>query len=433
MRSAVCLKNAIKNHHCIIGRVVVFPGSRSKTFFSASSPNLQSLDIFNPTEEHYQLRSMCREWAEKKVGPQALEFNRKEKFNIELFRECGKLGLPGVTIDPEFGGSGMDATAACIVHEEISAQDPAFCLSYLAHSLLFTHNLSMNGSNDQKRRWLPKCCTGELIGGMGMSEPGAGTDVKAMKTKAVRQDDGSFLLTGRKMWITNGTQGDELGLGDVFLIYANTGITPRDISLFIVEKGTEGFDIGQKIEDKCGMRASMTAELVLDNARVPAENLVGEVNGALLCMMRNLEVERLGLAAISIGIARRCTELMNSYANQRMAFNKPIISFGQIQRHVAESYADYMAGKSYGYLTAMNLDLNSAGNTLNVDGVKLYCSTMAKNVADRAIQVLGGYGYCGEYDVERLWRDAKLIEIGGGTIESHHKNIVRDLKKVDRL
>ncbi|CAM9965887.1 unnamed protein product [Phaeothamnion confervicola] len=234
------------------------------------------------------------------------------------------------------------------------------------------------------------------------------------------------------MWITNGTA-DGVSTGDAFLVYAKTGPRPRDVSLFLVEKGMAGFRLGQKIQDKCGMRASMTAELVFEDVHVPAANLVGEENGAVLCMMRNLEIERVTLAAMSLGIARRCIETMNGYSRERRAFGSPIASFGQIQRHVAESYAEYMAGRSYTYNVAAGLDLGSVGNGLDADGAKLFCSVMAKNVADRAIQTLGGYGYCGEYQVERLWRDAKLIEIGGGTLEAHHKNMMRDLRKRPHL
>ncbi len=190
-----------------------------------------------------------------------------------------------------------------------------------------------------------------------------------------------------------------------------------------------GFKLGQKIEDKCGMRASMTAELVFDEVKVPTENIVGTVGGATLCMMRNLEIERITLAAMALGIARRSIEVMSNYSKERKAFGKPIGDYGQIQKAIAESYAEYMAGRSYVYNVARTLDLNSYGNTLEADGVKLYCAPMAKNIADRAIQVLGGYGYVGEYQVERLWKDAKLLEIGGGTNEAHHKNMCRDIKK----
>jgi isovaleryl-CoA dehydrogenase len=181
------------------------------------------------------------------------------------------------------------------------------------------------------------------------------------------------------------------------------------------------------------MRASPTAELVFDGCRVHAESLVGHEGDAVLHMMRNLELERLALAAMSLGIARRCIEIMNGHARERKAFGKPISEFGQIQRHIADSYAEWMAGRAYVYQVAANLRLADAGNRVDSDGVKLYCATMAKNVADRAIQVLGGYGYVGEYRVERLWRDAKLIEIGGGTLEAHQKNMTRDLSRRDRL
>jgi isovaleryl-CoA dehydrogenase len=249
-----------------------------------------------------------------------------------------------------------------------------------------------------------------------------------MRTTAKKQGDGSYMLNGAKMWITNGTLDGET-TGDCYLVYARTGEGPRDLSLFLVEKGTPGFSLGQKIHDKCGMRASMTAELVFQDCPIPAENLVGKEGGAVLCMMRNLEIERVTLAAMGLGIARRSVEEMNRYAKDRQAFGQSLNSFGQMQRFIAESYAEYMAGRSYVYQTAMHLDLASVGNGLDADGVKLFCGNMSKNVADRAMQVLGGYGYTGEYNVERLWRDAKLLEIGGGTNEAHHKNMVRDLSR----
>ena len=216
-------------------------------------------------------------------------------------------------------------------------------------------------------------------------------------------------------------------------VYARTGAGRADVSSFLVPKGTPGFSLGQKIEDKCGMRASMTAELVFEDVVVPAANLVGEENGASICMMRNLEIERIALAAMSLGIARRSLAVMNDYANERKAFGKPLNNFGQIQKQIADSYAEYMAGRSYVYNVARQLDLASYGNGLDADGVKLFCGPMAKNVADRAIQVLGGYGYVGEYQVEQLWRDSKLLEIGGGTNEAHHKNMIRDLKRAPEL
>jgi len=374
------------------------------------------------------LRDTVRNFAVNEVDPQRLEFDREEKFNYPLFQKCGDLGLLGVTTDVEYGGSGMDATAACIVHEELSQADPGFCLAYLAHSMLFVNNLNQNGNEEQKHRFLPGACSGKLIGGMGMSEPNAGTDVLGLATTAKKDGDG-YILNGGKMWITNGHMGNG-ETGDVFLVYARTGGPGASgISLFLVEKGMEGFSAGQAIKDKCGMRASNTAELVFENVRIPEENLIGEENKATICMMRNLEIERVVLAAMATGIARRCVDLMGKYATDRIAFGNRLSSFGQIQRYIADSYASYMAGRSYLYNTANKLNLSSAGNRLDTDGVKLFTTSMSKQVADNAMQVHGGYGYCGEYQVEQLWRDAKLLEIGGGTLESHQKNMMRDLAK----
>jgi isovaleryl-CoA dehydrogenase len=389
-------------------------------------------DLFNPTAEHLALREMVRAFAEKEVEPQAAEHDRTEQFNLPLFRKLGDLGLHGITVDERYGGSGMDAVAAVIAHEELAAVDPGFTLAYLAHSMLFVNNLAQNGSDAQCRKYLPRACSGEIVCGMGMSEPNAGTDVMGMTTKATRDGD-HWVLDGAKMWITNGAISDT-ELGDTFLIYARTsGTGAKSLSLFLVDKGTPGFRLGQKIKDKLGMRASPTAELVFDGCRVPHENLVGHEGDAVLHMMRNLELERLALAAMSLGIARRSIEIMNAHASERKAFGKPLNDFGQIQRHIADSYAEWMAGRAYVYQVAANLKLADAGNRIDSDGVKLYCATMAKNVADRAIQVLGGYGYVGEYRVERLWRDAKLIEIGGGTLEAHQKNMTRDLSRRERL
>lgn len=389
-------------------------------------------DLFNPTEEHKLLRDMVRSFAEEEIDPQAEEYDQREAFNLDLFRQLGELGLLGVTAPEEYGGSGMDATAAVIAHEEISAADPGFCLAYLAHSMLFVNNLAVNGNDEQRERFLPDTCSGEKIAGMCMSEPGAGTDVMGMKTTAEKDGD-EWVLNGRKMWITNGAI-EKGELGDVFLVYAKPETTEtNDVSLFLVEKGMQGFKLGQKLDNKLGMRASTTAELVLDDCRVPEENLVGEPGNAVKSMMRNLAIERVTLAAMSLGIARRSVEIMNNYAEERESFGKPINRFGQIQKHIADSYADYMAGRSYVYNVASDLELDEFGKRVDSDGVKLYCSTMGKDVADRAIQVLGGYGYVGEYDVERLWRDAKLLEIGGGTIEAHQKNMTRDLSDLEKL
>lgn len=387
-----------------------------------------SMNLYEPTEEHALLRRTVREFVEREVEPQALESDRHERFNLALFRAMGELGLLGVTVPSEFGGAGMDATSAVIVHEELSYSDPGFALAYLAHSMLFVNNFYQNANDEQRARVLPKVISGEWVAGMGMSEPAVGTDVLGMKTRAVRQGD-RYILDGRKMWITNGCI-DDTTLGDCFLVYAKTG--DRQVSSFLVEKGMPGFSLGQKIKDKTGMRASNTAELVFDGCEVPVANRLGEEGQSMLHMMRNLELERLTLAAMSLGIGRRCVDVMVRYANERIAFGSPLVEFGQIQRYIGESYAKVAAARAYVYDVAQRMRLESHGQRVDSDGVKLFASTVGKEVADNAMQVLGGYGYVGEYVVERLWRDAKLLEIGGGTLEAHQKNITRDLSRSAR-
>jgi isovaleryl-CoA dehydrogenase len=395
-----------------------------------SDSSWRDFDLYNPTEEHKMLRETVRQFVESEVEPQAHEYDRKEQFNLALFKKTGELGLLGLTVPDQYGGSGMDPLAAVIVHEELSASDPGFCLAYLAHSMLCVNNLAINGSEEQKKRLLPKLCSGEHIGAMAMSEPAVGTDVLGLETTAKRQGD-KYIINGQKMWITNGCIDEQGTAADIVWLYAKTGEKDGrpQISTFIVEKGMPGYLVGQKIRDKTGMRASNTAELVFNNCEVPVANLVGQEGGAVHHMMRNLEIERLTLAAQAVGISRRSLEIMNRYANERHSFGKPLSHFGQIQRHIAESYAEFRAGRAYVYETARRMRLDQAGNRLDSDGVKLITTTMAKNIADRGIQVLGGYGYVGEYVVERLWRDAKLLEIGGGTLEAHQKNITRDLAK----
>jgi isovaleryl-CoA dehydrogenase len=388
-------------------------------------------DLFNPTDEHQMLRQTVRDFVEKEVEPQAAEYDRKEQFNLKLFRRLGDLGLLGITVDDKFGGAGMDAVSAVIAHEEISASDPGFCLAYLAHAALCANNIGTNASDEQKKRWLPKLCSGEWVGSMAMSEPHVGTDVLGMKSSAVKKGD-KFILNGRKMWITNGTIDENNSASDCVLVYARSaGGDGRKISTFVVEKGFKGYSVGQKIKDKLGMRASNTAELVFEDCEVPVANLIGQEGDSMMHMMRNLQIERLTLAAMSLGIARRSLQIMTKYAKEREAFGESLSAFGQIQKMIAESYAEYRAAKAYVYETARRMKLDSHGHRIDSDGVKLVAATMGKNVADRAIQVLGGYGYVGEYVVERLWRDAKLIEIGGGTLEAHQKNITRDMVRTD--
>jgi len=388
-----------------------------------SETDAKGFDLFAPTPEHRLLAGSLAEFVRREVEPQAAEHDREERFNEALFRRAGELGILGVTLPEEYGGAGLDAVAAVQVCEALSTSDPGFALAVLAHSILFAQNLNVNGNEVQRKHALPRAASGEWLCGMCMTEPEVGTDVLAMKTRA-RRDGDAYVLDGRKTFITNGGR-DEKTLGDAFVVYAATG--ERQLSAFLVEKGMPGFALGQKWGDKLGMRASNTSELVLDGVRVPVANRLGEEGQGTLAMMRNLEVERLTLAAMSLGIARRCLETMVSYASQRKSFGVPLREHGQIQRHVAETFAEYRAARTYVYDTARRIDLARTGQRLDADGTKLFASQAGKRAADAAIQVLGGYGYMGEYVVERLWRDAKLLEIGGGTLEAHHKNLTKDL------
>jgi isovaleryl-CoA dehydrogenase len=381
------------------------------------------LDLFAPTPEHALLADSLREFVVREVEPQAAEHDRSESFNLGLFRRAGELGLLGITLPEEHGGAGLEATAAVQVYESLSTADPGFALAVLAHAILFAQNVNVNGDEQQRKRVLPRAASGEWIGGMCMTEPEVGTDVVAMRTRARREGD-FYVLDGVKTFITNGGI-DENTLGDAFVVYAATG--DRSISSFLVEKGAAGFRLGQKWKDKLGVRASFTAELLFEGVKVPVADRLGDEGAGTLAMMRNLEIERLTLAAMSVGIAKRCLEVMVNYANERKTFGVPIREHGQIQRYIAESYAEYRAARTYVYDVARRMDLTDTGQRVDADATKLFAAQVGKRVADAAIQVLGGNGYMGEYVVERLWRDAKLLEIGGGTLEAHHKNLAKDL------
>ncbi len=361
------------------------------------------------------MRQTVRQFVATRVEPQAMAHDESGTFNAELLREVGDLGLIGVTIPDADGGAGMDATATCIVHDELAYADPGFTLGYLAHALLFVNNFYWAASPAQRTQYLPGALAGTVIGAMGMTEPAVGTDVLGMQTTA-RKDGDSYVLNGRKTFITNGPE------AGVFCVYAK--LADR-ITTFIVERGFAGFASSPKI-GKMGMRASTMSELIFEECRVPAANLLGTEGGGITNMMRNLEIERLGLAAMSLGMARRCLDAMVRYATERRSFGKALAEHGQIQRHIGESYAKVEAMRALVYNVAATVGPTQR-NRLGTDAAKLFAATAAKEVADAAVQVLGGYGYCTEYRVEQFLRDAKLIEIGGGTIEAHQKNITRDL------
>jgi isovaleryl-CoA dehydrogenase len=374
------------------------------------------------SDEHKMLQDTVRQFAVKTLAPRIEQLDHEEGFNRESFNEMGSLGLLGILVPEEFGGAGLDAVAATISMEEMGAVDASTTLSYLAHSILCVNQINNNGSTEQKKKYLPKLCSGEWLGGMGMSEPEAGSDALGMKTKAVKQGE-SWILNGSKTWITNGPN------GDVFYVYAKTGDTKRDVSTFIIERGFKGFSTGKKFS-KMGMRASPTGELVFENCVVPAANQVGESGSSIKGMMRNLDVERITIAGISLGLARASIEVATRYSKERKQFGKPIGSFQQIQERLAEAAAWYDACRALTYQAAKMWDLGllqSKEASMMAAKAKLQSAQMATQVALDAIQILGGYGYTREFPVERYMRDAKLMEIGAGTNEIMRLVIARQM------
>jgi len=373
--------------------------------------------LFNPTEEHRMLREMVADFTRNEVEPQAPDHDASGTLNLDLFRQLGELGLLGITVPEQWGGAGMDAVAAVIVHHEMSKSDPGFTLAYLAHAMLFVNNFFWCSNDEQKKRYLDKVVSGEWVAGMGMTEPGAGTDVLGMKTTAVR-DGEHYVLNGTKTYITNACE------GHLFLVYAK--VNDR-LTAFAVDRDCPGFSTSEKI-DKLGMRGSTMGELIFEDCRVPASNLLGKEGSGIQHMMRNLEIERMTLAAMSLGIADRCLDIMIRHGQERLAFGRPINEFGQIQRYIGEGYAATEAARCLIYNVAHDIGPD-VRNRVGSDAAKLFAAPVGKMVADYAMQVMGGSGYCREYPVERLWRDAKLLEIGGGTIESHQKNLTKDLSR----
>jgi isovaleryl-CoA dehydrogenase len=378
---------------------------------------VRSDELFNPTEEHHMLRETVASFVRAEVEPQASEFDEKGCLNEALMRRVGEMGLLGITVPEAWGGAGMDTVGAVIVHHELSKSDPGFCLAFLAHTILFVNNFFHCSNEEQKARYLGKVISGEWIGGMGMTEPGHGTDVLGMTSTAVRKGD-VYVLNGTKTYITNGPE------GHVFLVYAKVG---GRVTAFVVDRSLPGFTSSKPIK-KMGMRASTMSELIFEDCEVPVKNLLGSEGGGLEHMMRNLEIERITLAAMSLGIADRCIEIMVRHANERIAFGQPIVSFGQIQRYIGDAYAMTEAARCLIYNVARGIS-RDVRNRLGSDAAKLFSAPVGKIVADHAMQVMGGSGYCAEFPVERLYRDAKLLEIGGGTLESHQKNLAKDLTR----
>ena len=366
------------------------------------------------------LRHTVQSFTADRIAPRAEEIDRTNKFPRDLWPALGDLGLLGITVEEEYGGAGMGYLEHCVAMEEISRGSASVGLSYGAHSNLCVNQIRRNGTEAQKRRYLPKLISGEHVGALAMSEPGAGSDVVGMRTRAERRED-RYVLNGSKMWITNGPEAETL------VVYAKTdpNAGARGITAFIIEKGFRGFSTAQKL-DKLGMRGSDTCELVFENCEVPAENVLGSVNQGVKVLMSGLDYERAVLAAGPLGIMQACLDTVLPYVHERKQFGEPIGSFQIMQAKLADMYVTMNAAKAYVYSVARACD---RGETTREDaaGAILFAAEKATAVALDAIQCLGGNGYINDYPTGRLLRDAKLYEIGAGTSEIRRMLIGREL------
>ena len=375
---------------------------------------------FDLGESADMIRQSARAFAEKEIAPRAAAIDRDNLFPRDLWPKLGALGLHGITAPEEFGGLGLGYLEHCVAVEEVSRASASIGLSYGAHSNLCVNQIVRNGSADQKARYLPKLISGEHVGALAMSEPGAGSDVVSMKTRAERKGE-RYVLNGSKMWITNGP------VSDVVLVYAKTdpAAGPRGISAFLIEKTFAGFRPGTKL-DKMGMRGSDTSELVFEDCEVPEENLVGTLGRGVNVLMSGLDYERAVLAAGPLGIMQAALDVVMPYVHERKQFGQAIGEFQLIQAKLADMYVSLSSSRAYVYAVAKACD---RGETTREDaaGAILYSAERATQVALDAIQTLGGNGYTNDYPVARLLRDAKLYEIGAGTSEIRRMLIGREL------
>ena len=366
------------------------------------------------------LRDNVRAFASDRIAPRADEIDRSNIFPRDLWPELGKLGLHGITVEEEWGGAGLGYLEHCVAMEEISRASGAVGLSYGAHSNLAVNQIRRNGTDAQKHRFLPKLISGEHVGGLAMSEPGAGSDVVSMKTRAERRGD-RYVLNGNKMWITNGPQ------AEVLIVYAKTApdLGPRGITAFIIEKGMKGFSTAQKL-DKLGMRGSDTCELVFVDCEVPYENVLGREGEGVRILMSGLDYERVVLSAGPLGIMQACMDSVMPYVHERKQFGKSIGEFQLVQAKLADMYVAMNASKAYVYSVAKACDRGEMTRE-DAAGAILYAAENATRLALDAIQLLGGNGYINEYPTGRYLRDAKLYEIGAGTSEIRRMLIGREL------
>lgn len=380
---------------------------------------------FGLGEDLEALRDAVHAFAQSEIAPRAAEIDRSDQFPADLWRKMGELGVLGITVPEEYGGANMGYLAHMLAMEEISRASASVGLSYGAHSNLCVNQIKRNGSEAQKKKYLPKLISGEHVGALAMSEPGAGSDVISMKLKA-EDKGGYYLLNGSKFWITNGPDADTL------VVYAKTEpeMGARGVTAFLVEKGMKGFSIAQKL-DKLGMRGSHTGELVFQDVEVPAQNVLGALNGGAKVLMSGLDYERAVLAAGPIGIMQSVMDNVIPYIHDRKQFGQSIGEFQLIQGKVADMYTILQASRAYCYQVGKNLDMLGTEHVRQVRkdcaSVILYCAEKATWMAGEGIQIYGGNGYINEYPLGRLWRDAKLYEIGAGTSEIRRMLIGREL------